>query len=302
MNAIRELTGWIKAHKPTAIFFAVIFAGIAVYAGLDHIPLKWGISIYAFVILCWLLVYNMDRKDVSLILILTLLAGTLPAKAEPVPDQPQAGGAGVAVVVIVVGGVAVYLLVKTCQRLFPKAPKPDPSTNEVFFAVAPASDDYAASWTYSSYGSCYLPGEFRAASVPAGPPVLMEITMQVDWTGQASAQIAPINPEDNYTELAGFKNLLTANGLTFYDHGFGQKSFGKNGRPATEAEVPIRFDDGTYTVDLSNGGPSSTLILERSFDLITWEPIHRTKVGYGQSLRFRDLTLTSQAFYRVSTL
>jgi len=308
---------WLRLHPIKAWVFSWLFGATSAGAGLSQHPVYW---LGLFLVLFSVFLLNVWRdsriddaairralrmKNVissALVVVSLLFSGMNTRAAEPIPAQPpqQAGTVGVAVVVVVVGGVFTYYLVKTCQRLFPKT---DPSTNGVSFHLdGETSDDYAASYSYSSYGSCYTPPDLYDSDGNFIPAPVMKLTFRSEYDGVRLAKLTPVDGESATQNVADFKADLARHGIGFSDHGWGVMMFGKNGRPATEAEVPIRFDTVNRAVDTSNGQTANEVILERSADLQTWEPIMRTKVAVGQSFNFSDVTGTSQMFYRVTRL
>jgi len=346
---MRSLLKWMSGHPIKACLFAVVFTFTAAVVALTGIPLKAGIVAYAGLVVLFALIMRRDirRAVATIIVVCCMLAQNQRVQAadpSPIPVnfvglendgmqfnadqfliplfpveeqqiQPAAGGVAIGVVVVVVGGVAVYFLAKTCQRLFPKTPKPNTNAppDELIGILGAAgvgsSDDYAASWMYSSYSSCYFPGDFRAAAGGSETevPTLMELDGTVLYGENGLefrlATTQKLSVEDNMQGPAGFASDLAANGITFGT--VGQMSFGKNGRPVSAAEVPISFssNDGTsYTVTISNGNPTYSVALERSSDLVVWETVSTANISVGQRIRLLDATVSNQMFYRFRPL
>lgn len=226
---------------------------------------------------------------------LMAIAGLQKAKAEELQFEP-AGAAGVAVVVVVVGGVCVYFLVKTCQRLFPKTPAPSTNSPPEFIG---GGVDTAGSWSYYGVVSCYEP-----QTEQQWPTITMELSGVIQE-----------NEHGPYFHLAASRRLDGAEVLQDYDsfqadlarHGItmgpvGTMYYGRNGKPAYEEEVPIRFSEsGTehlVTIN-SEAGPSIPLVIQRSFDLQTWNNFGYVSVPMGQQFKLVDTTTRQSAFYRI---
>jgi hypothetical protein len=102
-----------------------------------------------------------------------------------------------------------------------------------------------------------------------------------------------------FQDVFGFKRDLASHGISMGDTGIGTVYYGKNGRPATPDQVPLSFDSSTKTFIISNGQPSYEVVVQKSYDVETWESMIRTKIPVGQRVRFEDVSESSQTFYRL---
>lgn len=287
MKPIRD---WISARPYTAILLAGIFGITATAAALRD---DW--FVYAFGVFCGALlamVFSMWKFTGPLVILCIALA--LPAKAAE-PEFEPAGMVGVAVVVVVVGGVAVYLLARTCQRLFPKTPTP--STNEPPYFVPGALPDCAGSWTYSGYASCYEPF-FNPT-----PTVNLELSGTVEINGDLRLSAGRRLTSGELLSPLEFQSDLAKHGITFGE--IGVKSYGLWGKRAYPEEIPIAFSEdasGNKMVTINSTNPMRTVALERSSDLMQWKQIAKTSVPIGQRIRIVDSTTSGQMFYRLQLI
>jgi hypothetical protein len=122
-------------------------------------------TVVGLFILVW---FGLVRKGIVLVLALAIATSSSTKAQEPA--LPYAVGA----VVVVVGGVAVYKLVKFCQKRFPK------DTN-----APPEQASNGAAWTYAAMGSCYSP-----ASMEQPTNRLVEISIET-WEYTNGPAITP---------------------------------------------------------------------------------------------------------------
>lgn len=282
MNTIRQ---WIAARPWTAVGLSWFFGATAAVAGFrdDWLPYMIGLLIVGLFIMG----VSMRRHATKLILLAALMV-----QVNNRAEERQAAPVGVAVVVVVVGGVCVYLLVRTCQKLFPKTPAP--STNSPP-NVGGKSDDTAGSWTYSGFASCAQP-----MSEPQWPTVTMELSGTIESDGLRVGASRRVNTTELLQDYNAFLADLQRHGITIGP--VGSMNYGRNGRPAYEQEVPIRFsEDGTAHVATvySDSGPSVPMVIQRSFDMQTWTTFGHVAVPFGQKFKLVDTTTSQSAFYRV---
>lgn len=286
MKTIRQ---WISDNPWTAVSLAAFFGVTSALAGAreDWLPYVGG----AFVIGLLVMVFSM-RNWAALALAAALAFPSMPAKAEEPPIAE--GGAGVAVVVVVVGGVCVYLLVRTCQKVFPKTPAP--STNSPP-DVRGTGDDVAGSWSYYAQVSCYT-GQFGEEE---WPQVTMELTgIVTDGPEFRLTGARKMTRAEDSQDFYDFQSDLARHGISMGP--VGTQLFGRNGRPAEEQETPIRFSESgsehVVTIN-SDTAPSVPIVLQRSFDLKTWKDFGFVSVPMGQQFRLIDTTTGQSAFYRI---
>jgi len=294
VKTLRSFVGWVANHPIRFIIWLIISCTSGGLLAYYDIPILWCIVFMVVIgIACWL-----DVAADKLMLTLLCLSVALPAKAdEPDPKFEPAGAAGVAVVVVVVGGVAVYMLVKTCQRLFPKTQAP--STNSPAFL--PGGADTGGSWTYSGWVSCYEP----AGAEQQWPQVTMELSGRIDESDEGkpffrlTASRRLTRAEDSQDMLA-FQADLARHGIGVGP--IGTMCYGRNGRPAYEEETPIRFsqvgEQHLVTVN-SESGPSVPMVIQRSFDLKSWSDYGYVSMPVGQQFKMVDTTTRQSAFYRI---
>jgi hypothetical protein len=224
------------------------------------------------------------------------------------PTEQNVGGYVVGGAVIVGGAWAAYKFYKFCQRKFPKEPKDTNSLSGLYAqGDTGGGDESAMATAYSSFGSCYVPPDnnLTASSSSAGTPTLFHLSGEVLLVnGTLEFRVSGLRKvvgEDIelFQDVFGFKRDLASHGISMGDTGIGTVYYGKNGRPATPDQVPLSFDSSTKTFIISNGQPSYEVVVQKSYDLETWESMIRTKIPVGQRVRFEDVSESSQTFYRL---
>lgn len=286
ITTIRE---WIRSRPYMSVVLASWFGITSTAAGFreDWLPYLFA----AFAIPLIAMAYSISRMHIAMLTCIAMIVTTTPTVSSE--EQPEPAPAGVAVVVVVVGGVCVYLLVRTCQRLFPKTPAP--STNSPPYLLG-GGVDTAASWTHTATTSCYLP-----QSDESWPNVTMELTGTVVAGNEFHLEGARrIIGNESQQDFDHFQADLARHGITLGP--VGTKNYGKNGRPAYEQETNIRFteaiDERTVTV-YSESSPSVPMAIQRSFDLVTWQDFGRVSIPIGGRFKLLDTTARQSAFYRI---
>lgn len=284
MNLLRRFIGWVKANPwRFAIWLALSCANGFFMAWMD-LP-TWLVA-FTFAVIA--LACYLDLKAMPAVLLCAALSAQ-PARAE----EPEKGAAGVAVVVVVVGGVTIYLLVRTCQRLFPKTS--GPGTNSPPYFIPGGTPDCAGAWTYAGWVSCYTPMDDSAP-----PMVTLELTGSVEPNGDLRLSAGRKLGAEEMLDPADFEKNLAEHGITFGT--IGEKSYGLWGRPAYPEEVPIVFTEdasGNKGAIVVSTAPLVTVALERSPDMHRWTRIATSTLPIGSPLRIVDSTMAGQMFYRL---
>lgn len=243
-------------------------------------------------------------KPVALLLAALLLLPQESSRADQ-PAQPQPAAAAIcAAVVIVAGGIVIYKLAKFCQRKFSKPPPP-PDTNDppaLVFSLEGVQPSYGGANTPATCPSCQVS---FAPMLDAVPVATTETPFQLvayvdDSSGAPVANMAGyfVESQDQQEDFGSFEAQLLGWGLTLSLYGPGT-SYSINGIPCDPSVSPISFDAaGNVTVDL--GGTLYNVLVERSSDLVTWQPILQTFVSANMPLVITDVSTDSQAFYRVT--
>lgn len=245
-------------------------------------------------------------KPIGLLLAALFLLPNERTRADNPPQPQPIVGAVCGVVVIVVGGIIVYKLAKFCQRKFSKPPDP-PSTNDppanLVFALDGPQPSYGGANTPSTCPSC--PVSFGALAQDAGRAASetpFQLTAFVDDSSGAPIVVMTaslVEPDTQQEDWAAFTADLAGWGLTLSPYHVGASSYSINGQPCDASQSPISFDfAGNVTVDL--GGPLYSVLVERSSDLISWQPILQTFVSAQTPLVVTDVSSERQSFYRVS--
>jgi hypothetical protein len=129
-----------------------------------------------------------------------------------------------------------------------------------------------------------------------------QLTAYVDDSSGAPVAVMAasfVESADQQVDWTTFEADLAGWGLTLSPYSAGSASYSINGQPCDASQSPISFDAaGNVTVDL--GGPLYNVLVERSSDLVNWEPILQTFVPAGTPLVVTDVSSESQSFYRVT--
>lgn len=278
MNPIHR---WITAHPYWSITLAWHFGALSVTAAYSDSLASYAAITFGCQLILWLLWVRIWA--VTSILLATALLAAQPAKAnEPQPALPYMIGA----VVVIIGGVVTYKLVKYCQKNFPKNP---PQTND---PPALATDDaYAAAFSYAPAGSCYQPASEQSAQ-------LLEVRARL-LPGPTLRVESALSLTNQTQDATAWEADLAAWGLSMNPHGSSQ-SFSLNGAPIAAEASPIHLSSNPPSIDLD--GAAAKILVEKSYDLLEWSPVFVTSVPEGRELRFQDASSTSQLFYRLTLL
>lgn len=256
----------------------------------------YGIGAFAFFVIIWAVcVWKHGKNLITALLVVAFLA---PAKASPPPDPKQAAPIAVAVIVICVGGVCIYKLVKVCQRKFP--PRENSNTNGTFSATG--EDEYAGAYEYSSIGSCYTPPDLRLASPGEGSPsspTTFTLNVMVGPAGLTTSMSA--SKEETPQTWVEFQAEMADHGLFITGHSSWFPQFSINSIPCDAVLVPLEFDQVTGRVTHRTGSDMRRVSIERSPDLVTWTPLLQTDVGIGTGFKVIDTTQEGACFYRATS-
>lgn len=222
----------------------------------------------------------------------------LPAPAaEPTP-RPEGAGLAVGIVVVVVGGVAVYKMVKICSRLFPKSTNSEPS--QVVGTVG--ADEYGASWNYGVLGSCTDSEQDQLGVNLDGNIYVSNLNIAVDEFGSVSCTISASKADPSqYQTWTEFQQEVASHGLLVSQFGDGSKYYSRNRMPCGSELVPLAFNDTDRSVTMTGGSPDRmrTLVIERSTDMVGWAGFLTVNSPWDSRFRVDDLTRSGSMFYRV---
>lgn len=299
-KAIQEFHQWVKSHPYKACLFAALTAALGAWDGTRPY-LKWiDLFPWALFLAVVALVIHWDSKGLSYLLIAAFLCQPHQARATE-QKQPAGAGAACGVVVILVGGYVIYRLAKACDRMFPRTPK----TNNPPAVVWGAQHSYALATSCSTVDTCYttpssLMGESNSGTV-------LEISGYVDELPQGGLGFIMIGAKrlntNDLVTLNEFQQDLWSWGVRFGS--VGEVSYGIDGEPCAPDQVPITvtFNGANPMIDVSD--PSwehVALTIERSPDLLHWEPFLSMTVNVGQRMSFSDASNEGQMFYRGRTV
>ena len=245
------------------------------------------------------------KASLCVVLSLSLLTPE-PAKAQepqPIGDSVDSVGVAIGVVVICVGAVCTYKVVKFCQKAFPKDKKDGSNTNEFTGLIRASADgdagEYGASWNYGSPGSCSgYEGDLTAASDDASG-TQFNLNVLVQSGGAVRTTMSVSTGAGATLTFAEFQADVISHGLYISGNRDGASYFSRDGIPCTAYEVPLFFDEDTKSVRHDLGGTLRHLIVERSKDLAAWTKFLETDVSEGTGFVVSDATREGQMFYRV---
>lgn len=282
---MEKLKRWCHAHPFKLAAFVGLDTFLATMAGVrpDLLP----ILLAAFLCLLVVIFYTL-HSELRVILALGLALSLRPVQAQEQPIQPATAPVVIGVAVIVVGGVAIYLVARFCQKHFPPPPARDTNAPPAAVPV----DDYAASHSYAVNGSCFEP----SSDWPA-------VVLQIDWQLQDQQLLVStrLAASQETADWSTYQSRLAAYGIGLPDNGqVGQSFFGWAGQPATQAQVPIYFA-ASGTITLGSCPEPACVVIDRSVDLEHWERVLESQ-NCQANLRGRliDTQIADQTFYRVS--
>lgn len=278
----------------------------------------WGIWILGAALLAFLLISlsSHERKNApwrGLFVVLISLSLAVPGNAqevlttEPPPveqnaiNDPMCGaGAVVGVVVICIGAFCIYKMIKFCQKKFPR----DSAKKETDDVTNPdgSPDTDAGAFNYGEMGSCGPCDDALAAQLAAGNDPHINFMLDLDVLISDDDEVVLIphvtfdrDPETLISFIEFAKEIQAEHGVKVTGES-GSEYFSHNGHPIPKAEAIIQFDQDLRMVKIGAGDYS--VIVERSFDMQTWEQVLHTEVAEGARVRMVDTTRTGQAFYR----
>lgn len=315
MNAIRKLVIWMSMRP---ILSALLAFGVGMSAGAigvyDGMTGQHGPAIFyalgALGVIFTAAILRDMKKLTGLILVATLLP--LPSKAEEEPKfEPAAGPVvlGVGLGLLIGGGYICYRLVDVCAKNKKKLqpPTPPPSTNNTNQARAlgaVGNDGTSAGYICFHNDYCSNTQDFAPASEP--PPqngITMNVTID-DTFGFPEATITDLRhtPDSQLVTFDEFNRGLAAWGVQWT--GYTGQQYAVNGRPATAADVPFRFDPSNLDspVVLYPNRPQYRFQVEASEDFVNWRPILKASQPAGITVQVQDDTSMANRFYRVALL
>jgi hypothetical protein len=281
----RAINAWPERYRRAACWLAavMVLAGVLMFWLSNPFP---GVGLYLVALLCLFGLVRRARRLPAVILagLLCLPAGP-PSRAEDL--QPSGAGGAVCLVVIVVGGIAVYQIVKFCKRNFDPPPRPD--TNALLHATTQTAQ-YASCIPVSSCapeaGTGAAAAGFRLTGIihdsATGP--LLHITSHAVLT-EANTITA-----DEYTAALAAHGLRPSSPF--------ERAFARAGEPAPASEVPISYADGVTTVPLGTG-PLHQVVIEASDDLRSWQPLLTNALRSQVPMQFSVNDGETRQFYRL---
>lgn len=217
----------------------------------------------------WIFMTVIHAKRLSLLLCLALLAPDARAQERPTQQGTASCGMAVAVVVIVVGGVVVVKFIRYCKK---KLSNPKPP-----------SDPYGV-WEGSS---CVGTKQSCAGMADVGGPAV-----HVRLSGGTDGMTIERIPDAELVEEQEWESSMAAMG--FVTH-WGSQSWVRDGQrvDGNESRILIHSDG----VDV-RGDDMRTVRIQRSFDLVNWEPLTALTIPAAMSFEIDDSSERGAAYYR----
>jgi len=297
---MRKLQQWASAHPVKSCLYTSLFTFIATLSAAR--PDLFGGCAVVYLALLIMFAFGMrsDLRKMTIAIIVAVSLSIAPLRAEEQPPV-EAGAVGVGVVVLIVGGVIFVGLYKLCSKVYPKTPEKKEGEDKLLGAPAPAEE--AAQYQYLTGSGCYTPQDIAAIESNGSDmnPFTTKISATMDALGELKLTgVRQVKGEDLLVSYEVFESQMAAHGLSFTRYGNQKASYGKNGVPSTEDQVPIAFSrtDNSVTV-----GRAETFraVIERSSDLVTWYPVVTVSLSSGQTMEVTDLALPDQMFYRAKS-
>lgn len=285
---MKTIKSWMHHYPGRVVFLTFVFTLLPVLAAIRDDWKEACAVIFLYWVGAWAVsVWRHGRKCVSILLIAALAIQARPVKAAAI---------AVGVVVVCVGGVCIYKVVKFCQKKLPPN-SANTNSNDSFYAVG---DEYGAAYEYSSMGSCYVPPTIN--SFPWEDlnqnPTTFTLNVMINPDGISTSMTA-YNAKDTTQTWDEFKAEMAGHGLFLTGRPAYAPQFEFNGVPCDASAVPIEFDQATGRVTHRNGELRRVKI-ERSPDLQTWYPLLETDTGVGSGFKVVDTTREGQMFYRIA--
>lgn len=291
-------SAWIGLRPFVAVVFAFLFGvGVGVIGGMD-LPLKvyWAMA-GLFVGFLLLLAVIDWKKLTAAVMTATLIMLPTQLRSAPIVLGVGAG-------ILIGGGVICVLVVKQCAKN--KQHNNDAIknlTNRTDFAQIRAAGQYADPNVYAGMQVIYVDycsnSDFQAASEPEPEPQIgVTIPVQLTSSGEAVMGAVKIAAASDMVDWNTFKSTLESRfGITY--SGFrGDTSYGVNGRPANETQVPFRVINGTMTI-YPHLEQRILVLEERTNDYNPWSEISRVSAPVGHKILFSASTQSQSALYRV---
>lgn len=284
------------SHHPfKVVLFTFLFTIIpSIMAVTNEDFFYWGLSAFMLYVILWaLLVWKHSKTMITAMLVMATIA--LPIR------QARSAIYAVGAIVICVGGVCVYKMVKVCQKKFP--PKGSGSeTNSNSGLTVANLDEYAGAYEYSSIGSCFVMPETNGITLfedLTKNPTTFTLNVMLIPDGVLTSMTSD-NTEGTTQNWDQFRLEMEGHGLFITGHASYQPQFSRNGVPCDGASVPLSFDPFTGRVIHNTGGELKRVSIERSPNLIDWTPLLVTDVSDNTGFKVVDTTREGQMFYRVS--
>ena len=299
IKPVGGLLSWANSHPTTTTLLTLLFfAVVPITIGSNE---NWASNPYAWAIGAGIVFGGggawfkaLLRNSRNLIVAALLIAAFAIKAKEPKP----AAAIAVGVIVVCVGGVCVYKLVKTCQKVFP--PKSTNTNSPPEQVAASGVDEYAGAYEYSSIGSCWIPPTLNSFPYEVTNSNPTTFTLNIRVLGGSTLTTMTANSQEGITQdWTQFVADMAEHGLFLTGHSRWLPQYALNGVPCEGAEVPLSFDQLTGRV-IQPGVDLRRVTIERSPNLTDWSPLMVTDVGHGTGFQVVDTTREGQMFYRVS--
>lgn len=292
---IKTFNEWAKTYPDRAHSFCaalVVVAGFAVI--MDSMASAVIAAVmYVTVLAIWFFTIRHDSKKLVAVIAISLALAVPTKSAEPPRPPPQEAAAyACGVVVIVVGAVVVYQVVKFCKKAYARQTN---STPEEFSLSASAGGPAAAADVWFC-GYCYEPDLTLTTGVVDWSE-LRETTIEGTVSGNGALSITLVT---NLGTRTDFLADMAALGLTMQPG----RQYAIGGRPANQWDVPILFaaERGDVPHVTIVGNDMRTVVVERSFDTVTWTPVVTNTSPANMKIRFMDSSDEPAVIYRARVL
>lgn len=296
----------MKSHPVIVALLSAAFATIATCVAFREDWTFWGCAIYtSLTLVMGFLIWRHPKALVVMVLIFTLaLQPSLNADVR-IPQQKAGCGAVAAVVVVVIGGIVIYKLVKFCQKKFPKqTKKKDPDAG-----LTESTSSEAAAFNFGEMGSCGPDecGEHPAALHEAGgdPSVMtLQVHFSVDYEDEvqfvpesvtASSGAAATQTFREYQDEIASEYGVWITGTT------SEHDYAVNGMAVESGESRIIWDKARMIPIVYDASrPAYLITVYRSQDLSNWETLMQMQLEEDTSFQIEDASDGGRMFYKFS--
>lgn len=189
------------------------------------------------------------------------------------PEAFALGGVCIGLVVLIGGGIAIYLLIKKCKNAKPKE--------------LPPEDD-----------NVIVPTAYQGANFVIESPACTNTSL----VQESGSMLAFLAEGDGINVTVNPETLTSAESSEFArSHGLNPDadSYSFLGKPIDQSQSPISKVPGVGPIHVAVAGENQiTVAVQSSADLVNWTTHFKTTIPQGTAIKFYDVTDGPSKFYR----